>query len=318
MNSYSGGRSIVVDKLVLVAKIARVSQWIKNIVLFAPIVFSGLLLVPGYFLRVCWAAGLFCILSSAIYIFNDLIDAPRDRMHPFKKERPIASGRLSVPIALFLFIMLTGLSLWLGAMTSTFFFVAQCGYFALNLMYSLSWKSIPIVDVFVIAAGFVLRVYAGSFVINAHMDVWFLLTVVSASLFLAVGKRRSEMTLMIGQKGVSRTSLIHYTPALLDAYTSMFANTTWLTYALFTFLHPPFQADGKVLKLLELLPRTLVAEKWLMATIPVVIFGIMRYMQLIYEKNEGESPHKVLMSDKSLLITVLVWGLMVLVMIYGV
>lgn len=306
------------DKLILIAKAARVSQWIKNVVLFAPIVFSGLLLVPGYFGTVVWAALLFCLLSSAVYLFNDMLDAPSDRLHPFKRLRPIASGKIPLPLAGFLFITLLSVSLWLGAMTSSFFFVTQSAYLLINVLYSVWWKKIPIVDVFVIAAGFVLRVYAGSFVINAHMDVWFLLTVISASLFLAVGKRRSEMTLMEGKSGVSRASLVHYTPALLDAYTSMFANTTWLTYALFTFLHPPFQADGKVLKLLALLPRTLVAEKWLMATVPVVIFGIMRYMQLIYEKNEGESPHKVLMSDKTLLLTVLLWGVMVLVMIYGV
>lgn len=306
------------DKLKLVLKATRVTQWIKNIVLFAPIVFSGLLFLPGYFTTVVWATFLFCLLSSAIYLFNDIIDAPRDRQHPFKKKRPIASGELPMPVAVFMFIMLLLVSLWLGAVTSTFFFLTQLGYFALNLLYSLWWKAIPIVDVFVIAAGFVLRVYAGSFVVNAHMDVWFLLTVISASLFLAVGKRRSEMTLMAGSASHSRGSLVHYTPSLLDAYTSMFANTTWLTYALFTFLHPPFQAEGKVLKLLALLPRTLVAEKWLMATVPIVIFGIMRYMQLIYEKNEGESPHKVLMSDKTLLGTVLFWGMMVLLMIYGV
>ncbi len=306
------------DQLKLALKATRVTQWIKNIVLFAPIVFSGLLFLPGYFVTVVWATFLFCLLSSAIYLFNDIVDAPKDRLHPFKKKRPIASGELPLPIAVFMFITLLVISLWLGAVTSTFFFVTQLGYFMLNVLYSLWWKAIPIVDVFVIAAGFVLRVYAGSFVVNAHMDVWFLLTVISASLFLAVGKRRSEMTLMAGQGGSSRSSLIHYTPSLLDAYTSMFANTTWLTYALFTFLHPPFQAEGKVLKLLSLLPRTLVAEKWLMATVPIVIFGIMRYMQLIYEKNEGESPHKVLMSDKTLLGTVVVWGLMVLLMIYGV
>ncbi len=306
------------DQLKLALKATRVTQWIKNIVLFAPIVFSGLLFLPGYFVTVVWATFLFCLLSSAIYLFNDIVDAPKDRLHPFKKKRPIASGELPLPTAVFMFITLLVISLWLGAATSTFFFVTQLGYFMLNVLYSLWWKAIPIVDVFVIAAGFVLRVYAGSFVVNAHMDVWFLLTVISASLFLAVGKRRSEMTLMAGQGGSSRSSLIHYTPSLLDAYTSMFANTTWLTYALFTFLHPPFQAEGKVLKLLSLLPRTLVAEKWLMATVPIVIFGIMRYMQLIYEKNEGESPHKVLMSDKTLLGTVVVWGLMVLLMIYGV
>ena len=170
-----------------------------------------------------------------------------------------------------------------------------------------------------IATGFVLRIYAGAFVINVHMDVWFLLTVISASLFLAVGKRRSEMTLLSGA-GIdpvrSRSTLVHYTPALLDAYTAMFANTTWLTYALFSFLHPPFTAEGKVLKLFTLLPRTLLVDKWLMATVPVVIFGIMRYMQLIYEKNQGESPHKVLMSDRPLLFVVALWGLMVVGILY--
>jgi 4-hydroxybenzoate polyprenyltransferase len=307
-----------VDQLILVAKAARVGQWVKNIVLFAPIVFAGLLFVPGYFSTVVWASFLFCLLSSSIYIFNDIVDAPKDRLHPYKCLRPIASGRLGMPVAVFLFITLSTVSLWLGAITSSFYFAVQLAYFMTAILYTLWWKSVPIVDVFVIAAGFVMRVYAGSFVINAHMDVWFLLTVISASLFLAVGKRRSEMTLMKGREAVSRTSLVHYTPALLDSYTSMFANTTWLTYALFTFLHPPFQAEGRVLQIFSLLPRTLIAEKWLMATVPVVIFGIMRYMQLIYEKNQGESPHKVLMSDKTLLATVTVWGIMVLIMIYGV
>ena len=307
------------DKLVLVFKSIRVGQWVKNVVVFAPIIFSGFLFVPGYFGKVLWAFSLFCLLSSAIYLFNDLIDIKSDRLHPFKRNRPIASGKLAVEYAIFLFLLLSGLSLWLGLMTSTFFFVSMGVYFVMNILYSLWLKQIPILDVFVIAAGFILRIYAGSFVINVHMDVWFLLTVVSASLFLAVGKRRSEMTLLSGS-GIEaknlRGTLIHYTPSLLDAYTSMFANTTWLTYALFSFLHPPFTAEGKVLKLFALLPRTLLVDKWLMATVPVVIFGVMRYMRLIYEKNEGESPHKVIMSDKPLLLVVGLWGMMVITILY--
>lgn len=307
------------DKFVSIFKSIRVTQWVKNIVVFAPILFSGFLFVPGYFMKVVWAFVLFCLLSSSIYLFNDLIDVKSDRMHPFKKKRPIASGEMPYELAIFLFLMLGGVSLWLGLMTSMFFFVAMGAYFVMNIFYSLWLKKVPIMDVFIIAAGFVIRVYAGSFVINVHMDVWFLLTVVSASLFLAVGKRRSEMTLLSGAnieaKGL-RTTLVHYTPALLDAYTSMFANTTWLTYALFSFLHPPFTAEGKVLKLFAMLPRTLLIDKWLMATVPVVIYGVMRYMQLIYEKNEGESPHKVIMSDKPLLIVVAIWGAMVTAIIY--
>lgn len=307
------------DKLVLVFKSIRVGQWVKNIVVFAPIIFSGFLFVPGYFGQVVWAFSLFCLLSSAIYVFNDIVDIKSDRLHPFKKNRPIASGQLPVELAIFLFIMLSGISLLLGFMTSTFFFAAMGAYFVMNIFYSLWWKKIPIVDVFVIAAGFVLRIYAGSFVINVHMDVWFLLTVVSASLFLAVGKRRSEMTLLSGASIPAkelRSTLMHYTPELLDAYTSMFANTTWLTYALFSFLHPPFVAEGKVLKIFALLPRTLLVDKWLMASVPVVIFGVMRYMQLIYEKNEGESPHKVIMSDAPLISVVFIWGLMVITILY--
>jgi len=308
-----------VDKLILVFKSIRVTQWVKNIVVFAPIIFSGFLFVPGYFTRVVWAFILFCLLSSAIYLFNDIIDRPGDRLHPFKKLRPIASGALPLEMAVFLFIFFAVISLWLGFMTSTFFFGTMGAYFGINILYTLWWKRVSILDVFVIAAGFVIRVYAGSFVINVHMDVWFLLTVISASLFLAVGKRRSEMTLLSGAKieaKGTRSTLIHYTPGLLDAYTSMFANTTWLTYALFSFLHPPFTAEGKVLKLFSLLPRTLLVDKWLMGTVPIVIFGVMRYMLLIYEKNEGESPHKVIMTDKPLLLIVTIWGVMVIAILY--
>ena len=300
-------------------KSARPAQWIKNIVVFAPIVFSGFLFVPGSLTRVIWAFGLFCALSSSVYILNDLIDIESDREHPFKKKRPIASGKLSFAGAITVFVILGMGSLTLGYLTSSFVFFSMLTYFAMNVLYSLWWKRVAILDVFVIAAGFVIRVYTGSFVINVHMDVWFLLTVVSASLFLAVGKRRSEMTLLAGTKGGAlkkRKSLTQYTPALLDAYTSMFANTTWLTYALFSFLHPTFKPEGKVLTLFALLPRTLIVDKWLMGTVPLVIYGVMRYMQLIYEKNEGESPHKVLMSDKTLLSVVGIWGGLVVMILY--
>ncbi len=309
------------DQLILIFKSIRITQWVKNVVVFAPIVFSGFLFVPGYLTRVVWACLVFCLTSSAIYLFNDLVDIKNDRLHPFKKNRPIASGKLPIEVAVFLMLVLLGISLWLSMILSTFFFAAIIAYIIINIFYSLWWKKVSIIDVMVIAAGFVLRVYAGSFVINVHMDVWFLLTVISASLFLAVGKRRSEMTLLSGAKidqRVSRETLSHYTPTLLDAYTSMFANTTWLTYALFSFLHPPFTAEGRVLRLFSLLPRTLVIDKWLMVTVPVVIFGVMRYMQLIYEKNVGESPHKVIMTDKALLITVGIWGVMVLMILYSV
>lgn len=306
-------------KLLYIIKSARVSQWVKNLALFAPIVFSGFLFVEGALLRVIIAFLIFSLMTSAVYLFNDVVDAKKDREHPFKKLRPIASGKLPIYQAIFLFIVLTFVSLFMAYQLSTFYFISLLSYFILNMGYSLVWKHIPIIDVISIAAGFVLRVYAGAFVINVHMDVWFLLTVVSASLFLAVGKRRSEMTLLsgIGQDvSKSRKTLLHYSPALLDSYTTMFANATWISYALFSFLQPPITPEGRVLKIFILLPRTLINSKWMMMSVPLVIYVVMRYLLLIYEKNKGESPHKVLMSDKPILFAVSAWAGMVVSILY--
>ena len=151
-----------------------------------------------------------------------------------------------------------------------------------------------------------------------HMDVWFLLTVISASLFLAVGKRRSELTLLkaAGDAGQVRATLKHYTESLLDIYTGMFATATWLTYALFSFNHPPITPRGRVLTIMADLPLTLISSKLMMITTPFVIYGVMRYLQLVYEKNEGESPERVILSDKPVLITGLIWGALVIGLIY--
>ncbi len=307
------------DELLAFTKSARISQWIKNLAVFAPIVFSGFLFVGNNLIKVIWAFIAFSLISSAVYIFNDIVDISKDRLHPFKKNRPIASGKVSIQVAAGWVIILSTAALLIAGSFSGFFFWSIVAYGILNIGYSLWWKQIPILDVLSIATGFILRVYGGAFVINVHMDVWFLLTVISLSLFLAVGKRRSEMTLLSGLDGKlkqHRETLVHYTPDLLDAYTSMFANTTWLTYALFTFLHPPFRPEGRVLKLFAYLPRTLITTKWLMITVPVVIYGVMRYMLLIYEQNKGESPHRVLLTDTPLLATVIGWGIMVISILY--
>lgn len=304
-------------QLLYLIKSARVVQWVKNLALFAPIIFSGFLFVEGAFSQVLVAFAIFSILTSSVYIFNDIIDIPKDKNHPFKKKRPIASGKLPLHMAIFWFISFAVISLFMASQLSAFFFISTLAYFVINLSYTLWWKKVPILDVMSIASGFVLRVYAGAFVINVHMDVWFLLTVVSASLFLAVGKRKSEMTLLSGSDfNKHRKTLLKYTPDLLDSYTTMFANTTWLTYTLFTFLQPPFKPEGRVLRLFSILPATLITEKWLMLTIPVVIYGVMRYLQLIYEKNEGESPHKILLTDIPILFAVGIWGLMVVGILY--
>ncbi len=300
----------------LLFKASRPRQWLKNLSLYTGLIFSGWLFWPEKFITVTAAVGIFSILTSSVYLFNDLVDLKSDQNHPFKKKRPIASGQLPVEIALF--TSLTGfiVSLSLGWALSFFLFLAMIIYLVIQIIYTSFLKHTPILDVMTIAFGFIVRVYAGAMIIGAHINVWLLLCIISFALFLAIGKRRSELTLLQGQSS-SRKVLGRYPEKLLDVYTAMFANTTWVTYALFTFMFPAFSFKGRALTLLADLPRTFRSEKWLMTTIPVVIYGVMRYLQLIYEKNEGESPAKILTADKAIMITVSLWGVMVVGILYG-
>ena len=305
------------NTLFLILKTARPRQWIKNLSLYAALVFSGFLFYnfPAYFFQVSKAFLLFCLLSSCVYIVNDVIDVAQDRLHPFKKMRPIASGKLPIPIALFAAVVGFVTVIFFSLTFSPFFLLLALSYATLHMLYSVKLKHIPILDVLAIATGFVIRVYAGAVVVNLHMSVWFLLTVISASLFLAVGKRQSERTLMQG-KVETRKILEHYSQRLLDIYTGMFANTTWLTYALYAFQQDDFIPAGRLLRIFTLLPKTFITQKWMMITVPIVIYGVMRYLQLVYEQNKGESPDKILLEDKPLLTAVALWGLMVIGVLY--
>lgn len=266
---------------------------------------------------------MFCILSSSVYIVNDIIDRESDRLHPFKNKRPLASGKLSVSTATLAATAGFMTAIIAGYMLSPFFLLVIFGYIALQIMYSLVLKHLVIIDILSIAAGFILRIYAGAVVVNLHMSVWFLLTVISASLFIAVGKRQSERTLLSGLSGENksfktRKSLEKYSVRLLDIYTGMFANATWLTYALFAFQQESqYVTSGPIPTLLAFVPRAFSAQKWLMITVPLVIYGVMRYLQLVYEENQGESPERVLLRDKELLAAVVTWGILVMIVIYG-
>ncbi|OGY19096.1 MAG: hypothetical protein A2900_01125 [Candidatus Chisholmbacteria bacterium RIFCSPLOWO2_01_FULL_50_28] len=309
-------------QLLFVLKSARPRQWLKNFALFAALIFSGQLFAFDSFLRVVYAFSIFSFLTSSVYLFNDVVDAPLDRRHPYKRHRPIASGKFPVSVALFLAVFGFFIALTLARQLSFFFFLFSFAYLLLHILYSLWIKRVPILDLLAIATGFIIRVYAGAVVVDAHMNVWFLFTVISLSLFLAVGKRQSERTLLVGRGEVldsHRATLVGYSQRLLDVYTSMFANTTWITYALFTFLQPqPVLTRPRVVGFLAELPHTFVAQKWLMITVPIVVYGVMRYLQLIYERNEGESPDKILVSDTPLLAAVLLWGVLVVTIIYGI
>lgn len=297
-------------------KTSRPRQWIKNLAVFAALTFSGALLDPQSQLKALQAFLLFCGFSSATYFLNDVFDSSRDKLHPFKRLRPVASGVVPVPLALAVAFLLIVTLLPLSYQLSPAFFAAAVSYLILQVLYSAYLKQIILIDVLVIAAGFVLRVYAGVWTIDAHLSVWFLLSITSLALFLAIGKRRSERTLLEAQASRHRETLLHYPESLLDSLTTMFATATWLTYAFFAFLQPPITARGVVSTFLGGFELPLTSAKYLMATVPVVIYAVMRYLYIIYEKRQGESPERVILTDRPLLITVLLWIIMVIGIIY--
>lgn len=301
---------------------ARPRQWLKNLALFAPLVFEGEFFNPDKFWLTFLAFIIFSFITSGIYIINDVVDFNKDRVHPYKKKRPIAAGMIDRKLALFSAIIILFVAIFFAKSLSGYFLTAAVAYVVLQISYSLFLRSIILVDVMAIAAGFLIRVFAGASLIDAHVTVWFILTVTSLALFLAIGKRRSERTLLMGsmEKNLeTRTILQHYPENLLDSLSVMFATACWLSYTMFTFLQPPPSAGPQVLVLFgDYLPRTFLASKWLVATVPFVIFGVMRYLYVIYEKKEGESPERVLLSDKPLLMSVLIWIVLVFIVIYGV
>jgi len=310
----------MIKKIISTIKLLRPKQWIKNFAIFAAIIFSGNIFEPAIFQNVLLGFFVFCGLSSAAYIVNDIFDIKKDQLHPFKKFRPLAHGDIPIPLALIIATFLVMGSLSLGFFVTPAFLVLALIYLAIQFLYSTFLKAIAVVDILSIAAGYILRVYAGEAASGFHISVWLLLTTISVSLFLAIGKRRSELTLLSSNKDVNiaaiRKSLSHYSERLLDVYASIFATSTFISYALFTFLETP---KGIKLGLSILLPDFLpdfFQRKWLMITIAPVVYGLMRYLQDIYERREGESPERVLLSDKPLLITVITWAILVIGIIY--
>lgn len=296
-------------------KVARPIHWVKNFALFAAILFTGRLLTPLYFHLVFWAFIAFSLITSATYIFNDLMDQKQDRLHPIKRFRPIASGDLPVWAAITELVALVVLAHIITAgLGHPLFTYSVWAYLLLQLLYSTFLKHIPTVDILVIASGFIIRVYAGAFVIDAHLSVWFLLCVISAALFLASGKRRAEINI-IKKSGVTRKSLVRYQKELLNSYVTMFGNAAWMSWALFTFFESP-KASLPVWLFLAELSQTTTINKLMMITIPVVIFGIMRYQSLIFE-GRSEAPEKLFLTDKALVISVVIWTGLITWILYG-
>lgn len=302
--------------LILAAiKVARPIHWIKNVSIFAAVFLSGIMFEKGLLTLTIQAFIAFCFATSATYVFNDLLDIKRDKLHPTKRFRPIASGTLPIPLAIIEAIVLAGAALLISVSINYLFFVLVSIYILIQIFYSLGLKNIAIIDIVIIAAGFVMRVYAGAFVVNAHLSVWFLLCVISVALFLASGKRRAELNLVGEDNPVTRKSLGDYKKELLNSYVTMFANASWMSWALFTFFESPKATLPFWLVLAEL-SRTTTINKLLMFTIPITIFGIMRYESLIFE-NRSETPERLLLTDKSLIIAIVLWVALVYLILYS-
>lgn len=303
-----------------IIRLLRPRQWIKNFAIYAAVLFSGNLFDIGLLLKVTYGFIIFCALSSSIYVINDIFDIEKDRMHPFKKFRPLAHNDVSIKMALALATFLSVGAVIFSYIIEPGFFIIAIVYFLLHLSYSAYLKHIEIIDILTLAAGYILRVFAGEVVSNSHISAWLFLTVISLSLFLAIGKRRSELTLLSHQAGTpqlaTRKTLSHYTDKLLDIYLSIFATSTFLSYSLFTFLENPSGLQFNFSFFPAEALGTYLQRKWLMVTIIPVVYGLMRYLQRIYEKHEGESPERLLFSDRPLLLSVVIWTVIVIVLLY--
>ncbi len=278
----------------------RPRQWPKNVFLFAALVFDKQLFIPESLLRTLGGFALFCLISSSVYIFNDLADIEADRKHPEKKRRPIPSGELSVSVAVLAGTSLVVITLLLGYLLAPAFAAVLVIYFLLNLAYSKWFKHIPILDVLILAAGFVLRVHAGVTLIEVQrFSPWMYVVMTLLALFLGFGKRRAELVLLTHGAGSHRKVLDGYTLPLLDQYIQIVSSTTIVAYSLYTFSAP-----------------NLPPSHAMMLTIPFVLYAIFRYLHLIHVEQAGGSPEDILLSDRLLQIALVLWALAVLAVFY--
>lgn len=301
----------MVNFIYQIIRTARPRQWLKNFALLTPALILGDITDPEVLTKAASGFFAFCLMSSGAYFINDIIDAPKDKEHPIKKNRPIPSGKLSVFVAWFIALSLifssTAYSLLFNG---NFFTIILLVYIIIQFLYSLVFRNIIILDSLIVASGFVLRVIAGGIITNISVSSWLILTTIGLSLLLAFGKRRSEKTILSDTKTLAETrkTLKNYPDTLLDSMITMSATFSIVSYSFFTFQVSP---DTSLSNLRKFIPAIIESPKWLMLTIPLVIYGIARYLFVIYEKKEGESPERVLLSDKPLLFTVTFWILIV-------
>ncbi len=279
----------------------RPRQWTKNLLVFAGLIFSQNVHRPALVGRVTLAFLLFCLLSGSTYLINDVFDAERDRNHPQKRHRPIAAGRVSRRVGLAVGVALLLLACVAAFALSTGFGLVALAYAAILTTYSAGLKHVVIVDALLIAAGFVLRALAGVVVLGAEFSNWLLLCTILLALFLTLGKRRHELLALEGGAADHRPILSEYSPELLDQMISVVTASTLMAYALYT-IAPETEAK--------------LGTARLPLTIPFVLYGIFRYLYLLYRRDLGGDPSEHLLTDRALLLDVALWGVTVIAILY--
>lgn len=288
------------DQLAGIIRTMRIKQWDKNGFVFVPLLFDRKLFDFGHLTSTIFGFLLLCLASSAVYIMNDLVDVEADRAHPTKRSRPIASGQLSRRVAIAVAIILPCIVLPLAFWLKPGFSIILASYLVLQIAYSFKLKHVVLIDVMAIASGFLLRVGAGVVLVDVvRFSPWLYLFTTMLALFVGFGKRRQEIHMLQDGNNNTRAILDQYNVNLLDEMIVIVTATTVLTYALYTF-----SAEG------------LPANHTMMLTIPFVLYGIFRYLYLIHVKGEGGAPEEVVLKDRPLQATVLLWGVAVIIILY--
>lgn len=289
-------------QLLALAEAMRPSHWTKNFAIFAALVFSHRLAGLYDLTTVALGFAAFCLISSSVYLINDLIDLEKDRAHPSKARRPLPSGRLSARAALGAAILLASISMGLGFSINLHFGLLVSSYLLLFVLYSLALKHMVIIDVIIIAAGFVLRVAAGAVAIGVEMSNWLIICTIFLSLFLALCKRRHELLLLGESSRLHRASLLEYSPHFLDQMVAIATACTVMSYVLYTMGSDTVSRYG---------------TRNMVFTIPFVIYGIFRYLFLVYKRNLGGNPEALLLKDMPLALAIVLYSLTVFVVLYA-
>ena len=279
----------------------RPEQWIKNFFVFTALLFSKNLLNPSKDIEAIIGFVIFCMVTGCAYMVNDLVDLEKDKLHPVKSRRPLASGKLKKETAAKIIVLVCLASLSFAFYMNILFGFIVLAYFLLNIGYSIYLKNIVIIDVVSIAAGFVLRVLGGAVIISVVASQWLILCTILLSLFLGFSKRRHELILLEDSATSHRRVLEHYSPYFLDQMIAVVTASTLICYALYTMSRDTVEKLG---------------TSKLIYTIPFVLYGIFRYLYLVHQKEEGGSPTEIMFTDKPMIINICLWVISSVVFIY--